>query len=237
MSDIFNTPASEFAQHISHLYHGPFVTIKLKPSDAEYTVSKPLLCKKSSYFEKMFEGEFIEGQTQTVEMQEIEGIVSEQSFVALLQWLYHRRVEFGTDDEPDEEITAAIELARLADMCNVKELETEMAEYIKKVLIKNPEPDGWKDINTYHLTEEHIRSAHYLPPGHSVRYIIATASVEGFLKDDGYKFADMAQECPTFGADLLLQVRLALNSVDYDDRPMVKDPLTGKEFRINTYTG
>ncbi|OOQ84293.1 hypothetical protein PEBR_34064 [Penicillium brasilianum] len=232
MTDFLNKTASEFAQHIDNLYHGPFVKIKIKPN-TEYIVSKPLLCKESPYFATMFGSKFIEGQTQTVEMEDIEGVNSSQSFPAFLQWLYHRRVRFDPV-KPEAKITAAIELSRLADMFHVDRLGAEMAEYIRKLLIANPTPptEEWEyfDTNTNVLTEQHVRSAGYLPRGNRVRSLIADASVEGFLRGDDYKFADLAREHPTFEIDFLEQVRRALTSLDDSgEDTMVKDPITGKK--------
>jgi hypothetical protein len=58
-----------------------FFKIKVKPNDDEYTVSKSLICKESSYFAAMFKGEVTEGQTQTAGMKEMGGVVSSQSIV------------------------------------------------------------------------------------------------------------------------------------------------------------
>jgi hypothetical protein len=161
----------------------------------------------------MFEGEFIEGQTQTVDMEEIGGVVSPQTMPALLQWMYNRQFEFNTV-EPEEQITAAIELSRLADMCDVQDLGEEMAKFIKEVLIENQDPypddNDYQDRNTYATTDEHINSAGYFPRHHAVRGILAAASVEGFFKDKVYKFAKQARNHPTFGIDLLEHVRKAL---------------------------
>lgn len=221
---------------ICHLYHGPFVKIKIKP-DTEYTVSKPLLCKESPYFAAMFESNFIEGQTQTVEMEEIEGVISARSFPAFLQWLYHHRIRFGAVD-PEAKITAVIGLARLADMFKVDELGTKMAHYIRKMLIANPKPPTEKsadmDVSTNLLTEQHVRSAGSLPQGHQVRLVIAQASVEGFFKDKVYKFARLTREHPTFGSDLLEQVRSALDNLrTRGGRIEIMDPFTGKWIEIN----
>ncbi|KAJ5460772.1 uncharacterized protein N7458_002324 [Penicillium daleae] len=139
MSDLFDVTHSEFVKNILPLYQGPQVTIRLVPSNTEYKVPKPLICKDSSYFAAMFESEFIEGQTKTVDMKEIEDVVSPRSMEALLQWLWHRRVRF--DNKPGDQISAAIELCRLADMCNIKGLGAEMALSIKNVLIANRDAD------------------------------------------------------------------------------------------------
>jgi hypothetical protein len=63
---------------------------------------------------------------------EIDGIVSPRSFEMLVQWLYLGRVLFS-GAIPKEYITTTIELVRLADMCGVTGMETQMAEYIKAI--------------------------------------------------------------------------------------------------------
>lgn len=220
------------------LYHGPFVKIRVTPSDDEYNVSKPLFCKESSYFAAMFEREFTEGQTQTVDMKELDGLVSSQSITALIQWLYHRRVRFNTE-HPEEQITTAIELSRLADMCDVQGVGADMAEFIKDVLIANPKPypsrNEYNDLNTHSITDEHIDSATFLPQGHPVRCITAAASVEGLFKSQKYKFAEQARKQPTFGADLLEAVRGTLCTLTYSEYHMrVRDPVTGEQIRVNS---
>jgi hypothetical protein len=172
-------------------------------------------------------------------MEEIEGVISARSFTAFLQWLYHRRVRFDAVG-PEAKITAAIELSRLADMFHVDRLGTEMAEFIKKLLIANPTPPTedceYFDTNTYVFTEQHVRSAGYLPRGNIVRSLIAAASVEAFIRGDNYKFAGLAQEHPTFGIDLLEQVRRALYSLNEGcEDTVVKDPITGKKLEINWF--
>lgn len=128
-----------FLSSVLPLFHGPFVKIRIDSSDIEYTVSKPLLCRESTYFSAMFDGEFSEGQEQTATLEEIEGVVSARSLEALLQWLYLRRVRFDLK-ETEDQISAAIELVRLSDMCNITGVESHMAQYIKDILIANPKP-------------------------------------------------------------------------------------------------
>jgi hypothetical protein len=58
----------------------------------------------------------------------------------LVQWLYLGRVLFN-ESTPTENITAAIEFVRLADMCDVTRMETLMAEHIKAIILANPAPE------------------------------------------------------------------------------------------------
>lgn len=216
------------------LYHGPQVKIRIKPCDNEYTISTGFLCAESPVFSAMFEGKFLESQQQTADLEEMEGVVSVRSLEALIQWLYLRVVKFGIDD-PGEHISAAMELARLADKYNIIGLENEMAQYIKDILIANPHPEVyWQhaDANTYWLAVDQIISATFLPREHPVRRTLAAASVRGYLQSNEPRFAEEAQDYPSFGADLLQELRLTLNGVRPNTAAAFQDPLTGRELEL-----
>ncbi|KAJ5639337.1 uncharacterized protein N7484_007199 [Penicillium longicatenatum] len=85
----------------------------------------------------MFKGKPREEQQQTASMQTIEEFVSVQSFEAFLQWPWLRKNKFDMD-EPERQIAAIVELARFADMCNATEMQSEIAGYLKAILIENP---------------------------------------------------------------------------------------------------
>lgn len=166
----------------------------------------------------------------------MEGIASGQSVEALIQWLYLRMVIFDIED-PGDQVSAAIELVRLADMCSISGMEPQMARYIKKVLVANPNPQSnhfWRhvDTNTYCLTPEHIAAASRLPQKHPVRRILAAASVEGYLRDQNHKFAEETQEYPSFGADLLWEVGMALDEIKSTSKVAFKDPISGHRAEI-----
>lgn len=192
----------------------------------------------------MLEGDFIESKEQIISFEQLDGVVSKRSVEGLLQWVYHGKVHFDIEKHEDQ-VSAAIELARLADMCNIRDLEAQMAECIKAILISDPMPLSRADKltrrikvgerDTHAITSQHIFSARYLPQGHAVRRIIATASVEGFFRWKDYKFAREARQCPTFAADLLEEVGLALDNLEYaeEDPVKVKNPITGEEFDID----
>ena len=174
----------------------------------------------------------------TAILEKIEGIVSAQSLEALLQWLYLRIVRFDVED-PEDRVTAAIELARLADMCKVNGLEAQMARYIRKTLIANPNPESnhfWRhaDTNTFCLTSQHISSASFLPPHHPVRRVLAAASVEGYLRDQNHKFAPETLQYPSFGADLLREVSIALDGLKSASKVAFEDPVSGSRVELNS---
>jgi hypothetical protein len=147
-------------------------------------------------------------------------------------------VRFDVED-PEDQISAAIELARLADMCKVNGLEAQMARYIRKTLIANPNPVSnpfWRhaDTNTFCLTSQHIASASFLPQQHPVRRVMAAASVEGYLRDQSHKFAPETQRYPSFGADLLREVSVALNGLKSASKVAFEDPISGSRVELNT---
>ena len=172
-------------------------------------------------------------------MEEIDGVVSNQSFQMLVQWVCIGRVVFG-ELPPEEAITTAIEFARLADMCGVTGMESLVAEHIKAIILANPAPEDWKfymgrhpDTNTHCLTSQHIISAVSLPEGHSVRRILAAAAVEGYLRVDKCKFLKETLEVPDFLVDLLKAVRVTLGSLGYEEYKInFKDPISGNRLKL-----
>ncbi|CAG7972785.1 unnamed protein product [Penicillium salamii] len=231
--------SKEFAASRLPLYHGTTVRIRIGSSDHEFKVSKDLLCKESAYFRAMFKGNFPEKEQQSVTMESVEGVVSVQSFEALMQWFYMHKIHFDSKI-PGDQISAVIELIRLADMCNITGMDTEMAQYIKDILVANPDPRNSRtyhiaDSNTHCLTSQHIISATFLPQGHPVRRILAAASVEGYLRTGNYKFRKETHEHPAFGADLLHEVRLALNGSRQEKRyTIIRDPISGLDITLGS---
>ncbi|RAO67375.1 uncharacterized protein BHQ10_003387 [Talaromyces amestolkiae] len=237
-----STPVVEalLLQSVLPLYHGPSVKIRIKSSDYEYTVSKDLLCRESTYFSAMFEGGFKEGQQLQTILEDMEGVVSVQSLEAFLQWLYLRDINFDLD-EPEYQISATIELARFADMCSVTGIETHIAQYLKRILVTNPNPYTvayGEKINTYCVTTHHIILATFLPRGHAVRQILAAAAVERTLLCEDDKVFLETQEHPSFRADLLEEVRRTLKGLSFGlSVATYEDPLDGKEKKLYKFLG
>lgn len=190
----------------------------------------------------MFKGKFKEGQEQTTILEEIDGVISIQSLEAFLQWIYLHKIDFDLR-EPEHQISAAIELARFADMCNVKTMESEISQYLKRVMINNPSPEKnrYGDIvDTFSVISQHIVSATFLPQGHEIRRLLAMAAVTDYLCYKNHKFARESRDYPTFGADLLQQVGYTLQGLKMprlaEPEITFKDPLDGfivtiQEFR------
>jgi BTB/POZ domain len=211
------------------LYSGPQVTIRIGSTGCEYRLSKALLCKQSPYFKATFQGSFQEGKEQSTTLNEVDGVVSQQSFELLVQWLYLGRVLLG-NLTPKHAIAAVIEFVRIADMCGVTGMESIMAEQIKAIILANPAPSGSNlDSNTYCIDSSHIISAASLPDGHTVRKVLAAAVAGAFFEDGNHKFKKEVKEVANFASDLLEAVRDILKSYRAQ-RPSacVTDPLSGK---------
>ncbi|KAJ6125293.1 hypothetical protein N7471_012610 [Penicillium samsonianum] len=222
-----------FATSIVSLFHGPLVKIRLEPSNREYTVSKNLLCAESPVFSDTFEGSFSESKKQTAILQEMEGVVSVRSVEALIQWLYFGNIKF---DESFEEICieAAVELARLAEMYEITRIEDPIARYIKRMYTTTGNiHDEYKEYRRYlELEDEEKILGTVLRDSHPVRRLMAQAFVVSYLRRDAHPNGLMTQKCPKFGADLLYEVKLTLDTLSHYDSATVKDPITGKRRHL-----
>jgi hypothetical protein len=232
-------PPYHFLIRISYLplYSGPCVKVRIGsgPTSHEYELSRAILCKKSPYFAATFEGGFQEGQYQSTTLVEEEGVVSQRSFGMLVQWLYIGRIRFS-EPTPTESITAIMEFVRLADMCEVTGMETQMAELIKNIILANPAPEDRSiaegrhpDINTSCIVGQHITSAALLPKGHPVRRILVIAAVEGYIRRNKHKFVKEICESPDFAVDLFLEIKETLKTVaSRGSKTTFQDPFSGE---------
>lgn len=186
----------------------------------------------------MFQEErFIEGAKLSTTLEEVDGVVSTRSFEMLVQWVYNNRIVFG-DLPPAEAIAASIEFARFADMCSITGLESLMAEHIKQIILANKPAQksvftAPLDDHTHHLTLEHINSGVLLPEGHSVRKMLASAVVKGYLLRDQRKFFKEILGLPYFAVDLLREVKVALDSLEAEKRGMTfEDPFSRQRINL-----
>lgn len=74
------------------------------------------------------------------------------------------------------------------------------------------------------LTLEHIISGTFLSREHPVRRTLARACVAGCFQNKPHKFSQEIEDYPTFAADLLRDVQLAL----YETSFYFRDPFSGK---------
>jgi hypothetical protein len=146
------------------LHHGPTIRIRVKASNAEITISTDLLCAETPVFTRMFNnGHFKESQEQALGLEEMDDHLnpcSRSSSSIAIPGIIKFDIE-----SPKENISAAMELVRFADMYEIDGLEAEMAKYIEEILVSANIPSDYYGIehNTYFLKPNHIISALNLP--------------------------------------------------------------------------
>ncbi|KAL2857244.1 hypothetical protein BJY01DRAFT_136944 [Aspergillus pseudoustus] len=223
-----NLPYEDFAEYYLPNFYKPPVTIAI--GDKELKVSKDLLCQHSSYFTAMFDGHFKESKEQLAVMAEIEGVVSVRSFKILLQWIHTGHIRFR-DEEPEVQVTAAIEFARLADMLGLKDTEPHVAEIVSNAILMDCASATIENyVNTHirYITSTHIRDAACLPRGHLIRHHLARAAVKPYLSAGEFKFAQESQDVPEFALDLLRETRPAIRSIKVTNKhAYFRDPIGG----------
>ena len=171
----------------------------------------------------MFQGSFCESKDQTATLEAVDGVISEQSFEGLLQWLFLGRVTFGHTD-PGQLITAFIELARLADMCGIIEPRDYLARRVKEVIAMNDE--GTTFSLTRDITSEHISSAGELPEGHPLFRVLCMASVREVLAAQTCKLANESSLCLGYAAGVLEEVMITLKTLRVSSRTQALKPGT-----------
>lgn len=185
----------------------------------------------------MFNGAFKEGEEQSVALEEIEGVVSVRGFQLLLQWLYLGRIIFDKED-PEDKISAIVELARFADMLGVSNMESPLAETIRTIILKGSEDLQWEygsNANVHYINSQHIDAATRLPIGHKLRLIFAQAAVESFVNSNDFKFSDDVREKTDFAADILQELMSTLATykhIQYTSE--VTDPFSGKRITLRS---
>lgn len=163
----------------------------------------------------MFNGKFLEHQTQVAVLEKIEGVVSEASLAALLQWIYTKRINLTvTDSNPISEsasfTSAALEFARFADMCGVTGMESEMA-HVVEMSIKNYRIDHAIEFRDKKpITDEHMTSSEHFPPGHPMRRALARVFVAGFICSESSTAAHCMKFFPNLAVDVLQEMVEAL---------------------------
>ncbi|KAL2859489.1 hypothetical protein BJX68DRAFT_116141 [Aspergillus pseudodeflectus] len=239
---LFDVPYDDFAETYLPSFHKPLVTIEI--GNASFEVSKPLVCRHSPYFSAMFEGHFKESKENSATLAEVEGVVSIRSFKLFLQFVYTGRIRLG-DEPPEDQISALIEFARLADMLGVANTERQAATHIESIIRKDLAHDHEimriyqqrKPDDTIRLiSPSHIRDAACLPGGHAIRNVFARAATESFLlRPDKFKFAQETEEVPEFAVDLLRQVGPTVRSFSASHAQVIfREPFLNRECALLT---
>jgi hypothetical protein len=116
--------------HVTNSTPPSFVTIiaSCPPNEAKYIVHKNLICHYSPFFAAAFTGKFIEGETQTMRMED----VTSEIFGQLNHWLYTQTIENR------EDVLVLGHLWILAERCLIPTLQIQAMDLIRTSLDKLP---------------------------------------------------------------------------------------------------
>lgn len=197
---------------------GPRVDIFVGPQRKQYKLPKLLLCHYSKFFDRCFNGNFLEGATQTLELPEDKV----EYFDVLVDFMLHGRVspeavaaatsswEHGCDVDrpPPYEYFKIIEYA---DKYKLAEATTSLVEPYLETHFITCEP-----------VEQQIELIYRaFPAGNIIRSTVAQGylSSEMPFRDSG--FEEQEQNVVGFAAEVLAELRKCLTRVEW------LDPITG----------
>ncbi|KAJ5485252.1 hypothetical protein N7539_005240 [Penicillium diatomitis] len=213
--------------------HDQVVTIRVKSTEGRaFRVSKKLLTEKAPYFAKMFSGGFLESEKDEVLLEEIDGVVSEASVATLIFWFYKDEIKLtlGTCESERTSrttlyISAAIEVARLADMYGVTGFEEPLAESIRQSLCSSFE---WGDTGLENIYDQDLASSENLPAGHPVRRALAKTFVASLMRSCDYRnFAsDQLTAYPNLAVEIIRETIKALDTLETPKRGFTRFTIT-----------
>lgn len=140
---------------------GPQVTVIVE--DRTYKLPKTLLCNKSTFFDKAFNGHFLEAEEQKVNLTS----TTPQTFDCLVQWVYKDEINLEKPDDKIGVITQLADFIRLADVIDLRESISPVISTIRIILTTDRRL----------LQPNHVRIASDLPKDHELRKLFAQASV------------------------------------------------------------
>lgn len=192
-----------------------------------FYVAERLLHDKSRFFATQLEERRRDGQKPQVVLYDNAEYVSRNSVACLLQWLYQEKVVLDSTTIADP-IMAVIDLARLANQCEIYGLEEDLGEKIKRILLDSIQERAIPDEIAASLHASHVSAAAQLPFGHPVRRVMAAATVPAFIGSEPFYLWNELTSTPSLAVDLLEQLQPILrncrSSTSYED------PLTGAEL-------
>ena len=186
---------------------GPRVDVYVGPEKKHYRLPKKMLCENSSYFDQCFNGSFIEGQTQSLQLKEDKV----ELFEIILKLMYTGKVEedeiehdtFVTYTESFRQCIAFIEYLDKYDLtlgC-VAAIEKSI-EHGLRALVRH------KDLEEVLRGDDIALIFRVAPPGSPVRGSIAQAVLTfGNTKP----WEKQEQDVPGYAAEILAQLRSGNN--------------------------
>jgi hypothetical protein len=121
------------------------VTVIIGTEDSKQTfiIHKDLICHYSPFFSAAFNGNFIEGTTQTMNLPDIDADI----FGLLVHWLYTQQLDLDPKDR-DSNVLPLAKLWRLAERCLITKLQNSIMDTLTP-LVEYAEKQNLKDFLHY----------------------------------------------------------------------------------------
>lgn len=220
------TPVSFHACVADHrllrMMSGPKVDIYVGKSKKHYPIPKQLLEHYSPYFDKCFNGSFIEGQTQKLKLPED----SVEDFDVLLDYMVYGNVSEVLDvlKTGKDTVRRCMSFFEYADKYGIADVEEAIHDPLEKALVAY----GAEEFHA-----RYIEVVYRITPSNSpLRILMAKAALSfAGLDNDIHPYQKQEEQVEGFAADLLKQTRASLDDTYWTD------PLTGKGKRGGAIAG
>ncbi|KAM3089048.1 hypothetical protein ACMFMG_000667 [Clarireedia jacksonii] len=221
-------PADEFVSKME-LLKGPEVKIIVVPTKKAFSLHKRLLCISSSYFDRAFNGGFLESKTQEIHLEDM----SIQSFELVVQFLYTGSITlFSSVNTWDGRVTHLLQFFGACDRFDIPTSKL-IVDQLKDVLLSIPR-------NAY-PSRSHIKEVADLPAGNEVRKLIVDACLKPYAlwirlgckiaTPRDREFNENIKEFPGFASDLLYAYATAARAgCTYRGGLGLYDPLRNEAF-------
>ncbi|PQE20772.1 BTB POZ-like protein [Rutstroemia sp. NJR-2017a BBW] len=228
-------PADEFASKIK-LLKGPEVKIIVGPTKKAFNLHKRLLCASSPYFDRAFNGGFMEAGTQELHFQD----TTIESFYLVVQFLYTGNIVlFSELNRWEDKMTCILQFFISCDRFQLSISMLALSQL--KELLLNLHPDKL-------VLKRHIRDAMTLPVGRPARKLVVDACLRLYtlwmltgckLKgDQNQALSAYINEFRDFAADLLQAYAAAARARSAKRKGSgcdFYDPLSDELFQIPLY--
>ena len=203
------------------LNEGPRVDIYVGAEKKHYSLPKNLLCSSSSYFDRCFNGGFTEGQTQKLTLEED----NVDHWEILLEFMYSGKVETTAVDFgelPDQNhIRQCINFIEYTDKYGLGGASLAVHDCLRRSLRKEyPISSRMHLLATFILKTGLIELVFRVaPPGSKLRTLVARAALASGID----RFKKQESEVHGYPAELLVQLRIGPNDLDYWKNPLQFD--------------
>lgn len=206
---------------------GPKVDIYVGPSMKHYNLPKLLLCHYSDYFDRCFNGEFAEGESQKLTLPE-DNIAD---FEVLLEYMLRGSVSYPivVTEEGAEAVKRCMDFLEYADKYNLGGACDAAHDALKRALTEPHYPSiGWGgNASVPTIDEANIELVYRIAlPDSKLRTLAAQAalSTKGFQHI--FEFEKQIDEVPGFASQLIKQMVESL--ITRAGSNIWEDPLTGR---------